>query len=113
VIAIDGKQRGNVQAFKQARHAFISLGSGQGDTRQVVESALLEWRVASHRALDFEASTAVAFAVARGLDAGVAKAYDAPFPGEWHKAGMRQFPALIPVTRGDPGAVQNRATWDR
>ena len=24
---------------------------------------------------------------------------------------MRQFPALIPVTSGDPGAALNRATW--
>ena len=25
---------------------------------------------------------------------------------------MRQFPALIPVTRNDPGVAINRATWD-
>lgn len=79
---------------------------------QAVESALVEWRVASHRAENFEASTAVTYAVARGLGPGVAAAYDAPFPGEWHKGGMRQFPLLIPVTPGDPGAVLNRATWD-
>ena len=85
-----------------------SLGGGI----QAVEGSLLEWRVASHRAEKFDASTSVTYAVARGLEPGVAAAYDAPFPGEWHKAGMRQFPALIPVTTGDPGAALNRAIWD-
>ena len=82
-----------------------------GGTVQAIEGALAEWRVATHRAVTFEASTAVGFSVVRGLDPGVAAAYDAPFPSEWHKAGMRQFPALIPVTSGDPGAALNRATW--
>ena len=55
--------------------------------------------------------SSVAGATARDVPAAVAAAYDAPFPSEWHKAGMRQFPVLIPVTRTDPGAALNRATW--
>ena len=47
----------------------------------------------------------------RGIPPEVAAAYDAPFPSEWHKAGVRQFPALIPVTRSDPGAALNLQTW--
>lgn len=39
-------------------------------------------------------------------------AYDAPFPDQSHQAGMRQFPALIPLTTGDPGAAVGRATWE-
>ena len=39
-------------------------------------------------------------------------AYDAPYPSEWHQAGMRQFPVLIPVTRNDPGRAINLATWE-
>ena len=37
--------------------------------------------------------------------------YDAPFPDERYKAGMRQFPVLIPVTPLDPGAEIDRNTW--
>ena len=39
-------------------------------------------------------------------------AYDAPFPDERFKAGMRMFPILIPVTPSDEGAAINRNTWN-
>lgn len=76
-----------------------------------VNAALLDWRMASTRAPDFEASPSIPFATARGVSDEVAAAYDAPFPSEWHKAGMRQYPILIPVTESDEGAAINRATW--
>jgi haloalkane dehalogenase len=49
--------------------------------------------------------------VVNELPAEALAAYDAPFPEERAKAGLRQFPILIPVTRSDPGAALNRATW--
>ncbi|MEM9176048.1 MAG: haloalkane dehalogenase [Myxococcota bacterium] len=76
-----------------------------------VSAALLDWRMASTRAPDFAASPSIPFATARGVSERVAEAYDAPFPSEWHKAGMRQYPILIPVTESDEGAAINRATW--
>ena len=82
-----------------------------GDSNSTVSTLLLDWMHLSHRAPGFEASAAVAGTTARGLAPEVLAAYDAPFPSEWHKAGMRQFPLLIPVTRTDPGAAQNLETW--
>lgn len=41
----------------------------------------------------------------------VVAAYDAPFPDESFKAGVRQFPAIIPVIPSDPGALHNREVW--
>lgn len=82
-----------------------------GETDQTVGGFLLDWMLHAHRAVDFVASGSVHGATARELAPEVAAAYDAPFPSEWHKAGMRQFPALIPVTRNDPGSVLNLATW--
>jgi len=82
-----------------------------GDADQTVGAFLLDWMLHSQRAVDFDASTSVHGATARDVEPEVAAAYDAPFPSEWHKAGMRQFPALIPVTRNDPGAAINLATW--
>jgi haloalkane dehalogenase len=76
-----------------------------------VSTPLLDWMHHTHRALDFRASSAVAATSLRGVDEATLAAYDAPFPSEWHKAGMRQFPALIPVTPSDPGAAINRDTW--
>ncbi len=77
-----------------------------------VNAALLDWMHFTHRAVDFEASGSVRGSVCRGMAPEVSAAYDAPFPSEWHKAGMRQFPVLIPVTRTDPGAQINLATWE-
>jgi haloalkane dehalogenase len=45
------------------------------------------------------------------LPADVVAAYDAPFPDESFKAGVRQFPALIPTKPTDPGALHNRNVW--
>ncbi len=82
-----------------------------GETDVQVSSALADWRVASTRAPDFAASPSIPFATARGVSDEVAAAYDAPFPSEWHKAGLRQYPALIPITPTDEGAEINRRTW--
>ncbi len=49
---------------------------------------------------------------ARELTAAEIAAYDAPFPDERYKAGARKFPALVPTTPEDPGAVDNRAAWE-
>ena len=39
----------------------------------------------------------------KGLTDDEVAAYDAPFPDEHHRAGLRQMNALIPVSRNDPG----------
>jgi haloalkane dehalogenase len=53
----------------------------------------------------------VAFATVAAVPPEVLAAYDAPFPDDTYQAGLRQFPSLIPLTRNDPGAAINRATW--
>jgi haloalkane dehalogenase len=97
------------EAELEGRLAWAAHARGEQDS--TVSTALLDWMHYSHRAIDFRASHAVAGATAREVAREVAAAYDAPFPSEWHKAGMRQFPLLIPVTRTDPGATLNLATW--
>ncbi len=91
------------------RLAWANHGVGERDTR-LCES-LLDWITTSQRAPEMSASAAIRGACARALPDEVAAAYDAPFPDERYKAGMRQFPILIPITRSDPGAAINRATW--
>ena len=71
------------------------------------------------RARDFEASTLVRFATTTDVPDEVLAAYDAPFPDEPHKTGVRQMTALLPLTRNDPGARIDRRTmevlrtWDK
>ncbi|MEE3330326.1 MAG: haloalkane dehalogenase [Myxococcota bacterium] len=82
-----------------------------GSNVQIAEE-LLAWILYSQRDPHFRASLSAVGATARDLPMETAAAYDAPFPDEGYKAGMRQFPALIPLTRGDVGSVLNRATWE-
>ena len=42
----------------------------------------------------------------------VKSAYDAPFPDDSFKAGVRIFPSLVPVKPDDPGAQDNRRAWE-
>jgi haloalkane dehalogenase len=41
----------------------------------------------------------------------VAYAYDAPFPDAGYKAGVLEFPALIPIRPDMPGIEENRRAW--
>ena len=79
--------------------------------RVVLEEALVDYVAFTQRARVLRASDFVAFTARTTLSPEVLAAYDAPFPDERYQAGMRQFPSLIPLTRNDPGAVLNRATW--
>ena len=83
-------------------------------TRGVLEwrtDALLDWILASQRMPRFSAGAIVAGVCRRPVAPEIVAGYDAPFPDERHLAAARQFPALIPITPGDPGALRNRATW--
>lgn len=93
------------------RLAWSNHGVGEHDAQ--VNEGLLLWMAMSQRIEEFHASSAVQAATRTVVPEAVLTAYDAPFPDERFKAGMRQFPILIPVTRGDPGAAINRATWQR
>ncbi|MGH9016769.1 MAG: haloalkane dehalogenase [Acidimicrobiales bacterium] len=85
---------------------------GLGESRVVLEEALVDYVALTQRAPVLRAGDFVAFATASAVAPEVLAAYDAPFPDERYQAGMRQFPSLIPLTRNDPGAAINRATWD-
>lgn len=120
VLAREGDRFSRVVAGNTMLHTaepelagrIVWAAHASGDLNSTVSTLLLDWRHESHRSADFEASPSIPFATARGVEPEVAAAYDAPFPSEWHKAGLRHFPLLIPVTRTDPGAAINRSTWD-
>ena len=70
----------------------------------VLQEALVDYLAYTMRARDFTASTLVRFATTTDVPDEVLAAYDAPFPDEPHKTGVRQMTALLPLTRNDPGA---------
>jgi len=92
---------------------------GTGDSRVVIEEALVDYLLYTQRAPELRASDFVAATAASALPPEVLAAYDAPFPAPEHTAGLRQMTALLPLTRNDPGARIGRRTmraleeWDR
>jgi haloalkane dehalogenase len=83
---------------------------GTGESRVVLEEALVDYLLYTQRAPELRASDFVGAATSAPLDAEVLAAYDAPFPTPDHTAGLRQMTALLPLTRNDPGARIGRRT---
>jgi haloalkane dehalogenase len=85
---------------------------GIADDRVVLQEALVDYVATTMRSRQFDASTLVRFATVTDVPEDVLAAYDAPFPDEAHKTGMRQMTALVPLTRNDPGARIDRRTFE-
>jgi haloalkane dehalogenase len=100
-------------AEKGERFARICAGNTglpTGDER--VPLAFKAWRAFSQLTPVLPVSRIVRIGCRRPMTPEVAAAYDAPFPGEAHKAGARQFPMLVPTSPSDPATIANRAAWD-
>jgi haloalkane dehalogenase len=80
--------------------------------RVVHQEALVDWMLAAQRQRDLRPGMIVQAIVAEQLTADEVAAYDAPFPEEVHRAGLRQMNALIPLTRSDPGSAIDRASFE-
>lgn len=73
-----------------------------------------EWwafREATQRARELSVSRIVQAGCCGRLDPEVLLAYDAPFPDEVSKAGVRAFPLLVPTGPDDPESEANRRAW--
>jgi haloalkane dehalogenase len=92
-----------------ARLLVANGGLPTGD--QKLSEAFFAWRKFSQETPSFPVGSIVHGGCASELPAEVVAAYDAPFPDESFKAGVREFPALVPVTPEDPAAAANRAAW--
>ena len=75
--------------------------------------AFRAWQRFSQETPRFEVGQIVSTGCTTELAPEVVAAYDAPFPDETYKAGVRQFPLLVPSTPDDPASAANRAAWDR
>lgn len=73
--------------------------------------AFLKWQSFSQEVEAFPVSGIIKGATVTPLGADVLAAYDAPFPDETYKAGVRQFPLLVPTTPDDPASEPNRQAW--
>jgi haloalkane dehalogenase len=74
--------------------------------------AIIEtWVQTSKAADDLPVSEIVAGTCVRRPDANILRGYDAPFPSAAHKAGVLEFPSLIPIAEDMPGVSENRRAW--
>ena len=72
---------------------------------------IANWIEFSKTSRDFPVGQIAQSVTVTELPPEVVAAYDAPFPDESFKAGPRQFPAIIPTSPSDPGALHNRKVW--
>ena len=83
---------------------------GEGESRVVLEEALVDYLLYTQRAPELRPSDFLGFATTTTLPPEVLAAYDAPFPDVSYTAGLRQMIALLPLTRNDVGARIGRRT---
>jgi haloalkane dehalogenase len=74
--------------------------------------AYLEWRALSQSVPTFPVGQFVKGACHTELGDAVVAAYDAPFPDESYKAGVRQLPLLVPIAMDDPEYAANKRAWE-
>lgn len=73
--------------------------------------AFLNWQSYSQEVPVFPVAGILKGGTVSPLSPEVLAAYDAPFPDETYKAGVRQFPLLVPTTPNNPASPANRRAW--
>jgi haloalkane dehalogenase len=95
-------------ADRVARLAILNTGLFTGR----VSKGFLAWRDFAERNPDLPIGFIVDSATTSELDDAVKAAYEAPFPTPESKAGAAQFPLLVPIEDGQPGAAEMRGVMD-
>lgn len=98
----------NPGAFRRVVTANTSLPTGA----ERKSDAYLEWRALSQSVPEFPVGQLVKGGCHSELTDDVVAAYDAPFPDEAYKAGVRQLPMLVPISIDDPEHAANRRAWE-
>ena len=73
--------------------------------------AFVTWQRLSQSDSNLAVGSLMQNACVSRLTSGVIAAYDAPFPDQTYKAGVRRLPMLVPVRSDDPASAANRTAW--
>jgi haloalkane dehalogenase len=90
-----------------ARIVAMNTGLPTGD--RAPSAAFLAWREFARTVDDMDVGRVVQSGTATPLPEEVVAAYDAPFPDKRYKAGVHQFPLLVPISPEDPASAPMRA----
>jgi haloalkane dehalogenase len=99
-----------VAAFPERFAGVVISNTGLPVGEQMSEG-FANWLNFSQSIPEFPAGRIVSAGTSRGLSEAEVAAYDAPFPDESFKAGARQFPTLVPITRQHASVAENIAAW--
>lgn len=90
---------------------IVLANGGLPDGSQPMPEAFMKWRHFAETSPTFEIGQIIQRGTVTALDEAVVSAYDAPFPADEFKAGARQFPLLVPISKDDPATPAVRAAW--
>lgn len=77
-----------------------------------VSKGFMAWRDFAEKNPDLPVGKVLQGATTTDLPDDVVAAYEAPFPTPESKAGAAQFPLIVPIEEGAPGAAEMRAVSD-
>jgi len=83
------------------------------DSRLLPTKELMDWKRFSQEVPELMPSEMVKKLTVQEPSPEVLAAYDAPFPDEKYKAGLRTFPPLIPTSPDEPSEQANLARVGR
>jgi haloalkane dehalogenase len=95
------------QRFKNLVAANTFLPTGE----EPVSEAFKKWQLFSQTVKVFPVSQVVQRGCKKELSKAECNAYDAPFPDESYKWGVRQFPLLVPTSSNNPESSNNKHAW--
>jgi haloalkane dehalogenase len=78
-----------------------------------VNEAFMAWRNFAERNPDLPVGFVIQGATATDVSPEVVAAYEAPWPNADSKAGVAQFPLIVPITEDSPGVQEMNATRER
>ena len=95
------------ELFKNLVVANTFLPTGE----EPMNEAFNDWQTFSQTVDIFPVSQIVQRGCKRELSEAECYAYDAPFPDESYKWGVRQFPLLVPTSTDNPESNNNKQAW--
>ena len=95
------------ELFKNLVVANTFLPTGE----EPMNEAFNNWQTFSQTVDVFPVSQIVQRGCKRELSEAELYAYDAPFPDESYKWGVRQFPLLVPTSTDNPESNNNKEAW--
>jgi haloalkane dehalogenase len=69
------------------------------------------WAASTRDATDFDIGRIIRSVFVEPPPPDVVAAYEAPYPDASYKAGILEFPSMIPVSADRPGIAENREAW--